>query len=253
MMKKHRSENGYTLIELVLVIVIIGILASVGLRSLTAVNQTARFEETRQEMDRLARAIAGDPSLTSGGARSNFGYVGDVGGLPANLDALASNPGGWSTWKGPYINNEFTSGGGSTDYKYDAWGRAYSYTGGITLSSTGGGTTLTRAVAASAADLLYNRVRLEVTDLDNTPPGTTFDDSVTFALTVPNGVGGLATRTRRPNPDGTATFDSVPIGIHSLRIVYQPTLDTLIRRVVVEPGSDSYMDVSLPENIWSGD
>jgi general secretion pathway protein G len=252
MMKERRSKQGYTLVELLLVIVIIGILAGVGLRSLTAVNQTGRIEETRQEMDRLAQGIAGNPSLTSGGTRTDFGYIGDIGSLPANLDALASNPGGWSTWRGPYITNEFYSGAGSTDFKYDAWGRAYTYSAGITIGSTGGGMTLTRPLAGSAADLLYNRVRLVVTDIDHTPPGTTYDDSLSFVLTVPNGSGGVATRTRRPNPDGTATFDSIPIGIHTLRLIYQPTLDTLTRKVVVEPGSNSYLDISMPDNLWWG-
>ena len=167
MVKKIRSEAGYSLIELVLVLVIVGILAGVGLRSLTAVTQTSRFEETRQEMDRLAYAIAGNPSLTGGGARTDFGYVGDVGGLPANLDALASNPGGWATWKGPYITNEFHSGGVSTDFKIDAWGQAYTLTGGLTLGSTGGGTPLTRPVASSASQLLRNRV---TTDRDRHRP-----------------------------------------------------------------------------------
>ena len=252
MMRKLRSEIGYTLIELVLVLVIIGILSAVGLRSLTAVTQTTRIEETRQEMDRLANAIAGDPSLTGGGTRTDFGYIGDVGGLPANLDALASNPGGWTTWKGPYITNEFTSGGGSTDYKFDAWGRAYTFSGGITLASSGGGTTLTRVVAASAAQLLYNRVRLVVADIDHTPPGTIYDDSLTFVLTIPNGLGGVTNRSRRPNPDGSVTFDSIPIGIHPLRLIYAPTLDTLTRKVVVEPASDSYLEISMADNLWWG-
>ncbi len=252
MMRKLRSEIGYTLIELVLVLVIIGILSAVGLRSLTAVNQTARTEETRQEMDRLAHAIAGDPTLTGGGTRTDFGYIGDNGGLPANLDALASNPGGWTTWKGPYITNEFTSGGGSTDFKFDAWGKAYTFTGGNTITSSGGGTTLTRAVAGSAGQLLYNRVRLVITDIDHTPPGPTYDDSLTLVLTVPNGGGGVTNRSRRPNPDGTVTFDSIPIGVHTLRLIYAPTLDTLTRKVVVEPASDSYLDISMAENLWWG-
>jgi type II secretory pathway pseudopilin PulG len=232
--------------------VIIGILAGVGLRSLTAITRTSRFEETRQEMDRLAYAIAGDPSLTGGGARTDFGYVGDVGGLPGNLDALVSNPGGWSTWKGPYITNEFSSGGGSTDFKFDAWGKAYTFTGGLTLGSTGGGTPLTRPVASSTTQLLRNRVRLVITDIDHTPPGTTYDDSLSLVFTVPNGGGGTTNRTRRPNPDGSVTFDSIPIGVHTLRLIYLPTLDTLTRRVVVEPGRESHLDISLAENFWMG-
>lgn len=251
-MGKVGSSQGYTLIELALVLVIIGILASIGLKSLTAVNQTSRIENTRQELDRLAYAIAGDPSLTAGGARSSFGYVGDVGGLPPNLDALVANPGGWATWNGPYITDQFSSGGGNSDFKYDAWGSAYTYAGGNTIRSTGGGLTLTRELAHTADDLLRNRVNLVVTDLDHTPPGSTYADSVVFMLSVPNGSGGVATRTRKPRADGYAAFDSIPIGVHDLRMVYLPTADTLTRRVVVEPGASSYVEISLAEDRWTG-
>ena len=69
----------------------------------------ARTETTIARMDMLARAIAGDPNLISGGVRSDFGYVGDVGALPSNLDQLVTNP-GYSTWGGPYVRDEYSAG-----------------------------------------------------------------------------------------------------------------------------------------------
>ncbi|MEW5795250.1 MAG: type II secretion system protein [Candidatus Zixiibacteriota bacterium] len=251
-MADFESNRGYTLIELVLVLVIIGVLATVGLRSLSAVNRTSRIEQTRQDLDRLAHAIAGNPELAAAGARTDFGYVGDVGGLPPDLDALAVNPGGWSTWQGPYIGDQFSSGGASTNYKYDAWGGAFVYSGGVSITSTGGGVILTRQLAGSVADLLYNPVRLVVTDIDRTPPGTIYDDSLRFLLTVPNGSGEVAVRTVQPQPSGFAQFDSVPIGIHLLRLVYLPTADTLARQIVVTPGAVSYLEMSMAENLWTG-
>ena len=250
-MSKRTSQSGYTLIELVLALVIIGVLASVGLKSLGTVNQTSRIEETRQEMERLAHAIAGDPSLVSGGSRSDFGYVGDVGSLPPNLDALVANPGGFATWDGPYLVDEFTSGGANTGFKYDAWGAAYSFAG-MSIASTGGGLTLTRQLATTSDDLLRNQVRVVVSDLDHTPPGPTYADSVLFVLRVPNGTGSYANRSRTPRNDGFASFDSVPLGMHDLRLIYLPTADTLHRKVVVYPGEVSYLEMSLAENFWSG-
>jgi prepilin-type N-terminal cleavage/methylation domain-containing protein len=201
-MAKNRAQSGYTLIELVVVLVIIGIITAVGLRSLTEVNETGRFEETRSEMDRLAIAICGDPTLVSGGARSDFGYVGDVGALPPNLDALTSNPGGYATWDGPYISNEFSDGGATDWFKFDGWGIAYIYSGGRTIGSTGGSTALTRELAGSIDDLLYNDISIVITDLDKTPPGAVYADSVRFDLIYPNGSGGLTTDSRYPRPDG---------------------------------------------------
>ena len=246
----RRSCRGYTLIELVLVLVIIGVLASVGLKSLGAINQTTRIEETRQEMDHLACAIAGNSSLVSGGSRIDFGYVGDVGSLPPNLDALVSNPGGYATWDGPYLVDDFTSGGANTQFKYNAWGAAYTYSGGVSITSSGGGLTLTKQLAGSISDLLRNQVSVVVTDLDRTPPGAIYSDSIRFVLRVPNGSGSYTNKTRTPRDDGLASFDSVPIGIHELRLIYLPTADTLLRQIIVCPNSDCYLEMSLAENTW---
>ncbi len=251
-MTGRRLQNGYTLIEMVLVLVIIGIIATVGLNSLTAVNRTARFEETRTEMDRLADAIVGDPSMVSGGARCDFGYVGDVGSLPPNLDALVSNPGGYATWKGPYIGDEFSPDGSSSSFKFDAWGRAYTYSGGTTITSNGGAGSLTRDLAVGLDDLLYNDVTVVVYDLDRTPPGATYRDSVRVVLSYPNGTGSVTTASVNPRSDGSVFFDSIPIGLHLLRVVYLPTSDTLRRRILVNVGQDSYAEISLADTLWSG-
>jgi prepilin-type N-terminal cleavage/methylation domain-containing protein len=251
-MIKRQSQNGYTLIEMVLVLVIIGIIASVGLGSLTAANKSRRIEETRLEMDRLATALVGDPSIVSAGARTDFGYVGDVGSLPLSLDALIANPGGYTTWKGPYHGDEFSTDGSSSSFKLDAWGRAYIYSGGTTITSSGGATVLTRNLAGDLDDLLGNNVTVVVYDLDRTPPGATFRDSVRVVLSYPNGSGGVALASVIPRSDGTAIFDAIPIGSHRLRVVYLPTADTLQRNIVVNVGENCYTEISLADTLWSG-
>lgn len=250
-MLSRRSQQGYTLIELVLVLVIIGILTSIGLKSLTAVNQTSRIETTRLELDLLAEAIAGDPSLVAGGARSDFGYVGDVGALPPNLDALISNPGGYATWDGPYFGDKFSIDGSSSSFKFDAWGVAYSYSGAA-ISSTGNGFLMTRQLAHSIDALLYNNFSAVITDLDLTPPGPTYKDSVRLVLTIPDGIGGYANITRTPRSDGYLSIDSLPIGLHLLRTIYIPTADTLNRMIQVNPGQTAHCDVILAEDLWDG-
>jgi prepilin-type N-terminal cleavage/methylation domain-containing protein len=124
-------QAGFTLIEMVVVIVIMGILASVAIKQVVTSVDTAKYDQTEQELDQLAFAIRGNPSAYGQGTRTDFGYVGDVGAFPPNLDALVQNPGGYSTWKGPYIDR----GIGSTDFKTDGWGTTYTLTDTLIRSS----------------------------------------------------------------------------------------------------------------------
>ena len=245
-----RQENGYSLIELIVVVIIMGILASVAVRSLGRMTDTSRVEETRQELDKLACAIAGDPDVVSGGVRTDYGYVGDVGSLPADLGSLAANPGGWSTWAGPYIQDDFSSGSPDTTFKIDAWGKGYVYSGTNIISSIGGTATITRSISNTIDDLLYNTVSLSITDRDDTPPGTTYKDSVSLLLTYPNGLGSFSSQAKSPDAGGFLAFNSIPIGIHELRTIYLPDNDTILRKINLAPGQDIYVEMQLSDNLW---
>lgn len=249
-MHTSRRTSGYSFIELLVVIIITGIVATVAMRAMTGTNTAAKAEETKQKLERLAYAIAGDPNLLSSGVRTSYGYIGDVGGLPPSLDALASNPGGYTTWKGPYIQDPLTPDGTNTRYKLDGWGKPFSYSGGATIAATGGGGSITRSIASSVNDLLRNQVVVTVTDFAGLTPGTTYKDSVRALLDVPNGSGSVFTKLRFSSRDGYLTFDSIPIGRHLLRIVYVPTNDTLRRQVNVDPGTITPVQVQLFRKVW---
>ncbi|MFQ5452927.1 MAG: prepilin-type N-terminal cleavage/methylation domain-containing protein, partial [Candidatus Zixiibacteriota bacterium] len=239
-------NNGYSLFELVIVIIIIGIIASISVTSLKNSVEVSRVEETKIELDQLAYAISGNPELISGGTRNDFGYVGDIGSLPSNLTALVTNP-GYSTWNGPYVRDDFyaSTGASETEFTIDAWGVTYTYTGGVIISSTGSGSTITREIANSTGELLYNSVSAVITDIDNFPPGTTYKDSITVQLSYPDGAGSIASITKYPGVDGFVQFDSIPIGIHNLQVVYLPNNDSLNRTVTVNQGSNFYANISL--------
>ena len=249
-MPKARSQNGYTLIEMVMVVVILGVLSAIAFKSMGKVTEVTRTEETRQKMDRLAWAITGDRELVSGGSRIDFGYVGDIGALPPTWDALVANPGSYTTWKGPYIQDKFAAGAANSDFMVDAWGKPYSAPNSITFTSSGGPSTVTRRVANSTADLLYNRVILTILDLDNGLPGSVKKDSVKFLLTFPNGVGSTSTVTKFPTANGLARFDSIPVGIHDLRVIFIPTNETLSRKITVFPGRTVYADLHHYAKVW---
>ena len=246
------SETGYSLIELIIVIVIVAIIASVAVKALRGTNEVVRTEETKAELEQLAYAVAGNPVVLSGGARTDYGYVGDVGALPPNLDALVTNPGGYGTWDGPYVRDDFyvTAGGASSEFKLDGWGRAYVYSGGNSIVSTGSGSSISRNIANATDDLLYNDLSIAVVDIDNDLPGTVFRDSVRIVLTHPDGAGGYTSRTTNPDGNGLAVFDSIPIGRHTLRTVYLPTNDTLTRLINIDPGRSSYLQTQLFSDVW---
>lgn len=240
------GEAGFSLIEVVLVVLILGILASVAAQKFTGAAEQARFDATREEMDRIAIAVAGDTRLASGGVRSDFGYVGDVGALPSCLDALVTNPGGYTTWRGPYLQNEFQEN--PNDYKQDAWGVAYEFTG-IALTSSGSGSTVTRQIAPSAAALLQNSVVGSVTDgLDNVPGDSA--GSVKVELVRPNGTGGTTIMTATPGPGGSFSFSaSVPVGNRLVRAIYHA--DTVEKYISVLPASSAVANIRLPGNPWT--
>lgn len=98
------ERKGFTLIELMLVIVIIGLLAAMVIPRLTG-----RSEEARQAVAKTD--IEANLSLALDL------YEMDNGTFPENLDGLRTKPGGATNWKGPYIKKK----------PIDPWGRPYVY------------------------------------------------------------------------------------------------------------------------------
>jgi prepilin-type N-terminal cleavage/methylation domain-containing protein len=243
-----RRLRGFTLIEMVLVMVISGVLLTVAMRAGMAIARTSRMEETKKGMRDIEFAICGNPALRNNGTRSDFGYVGDIGGLPANLEALASNPGSYTTWNGPYIRGRFQQA--STDYKQDGWGVNLQYAGGVSIASIGSGDTVVHAFANAPADLLYDKVSGTVQDRGGLPPGTSFKDSITVRLSFPNGAGATLTRSIHPDASGYFLFDSIPIGTHDLVTIYGPTHDTLKTFVTVLPSSTTYSPCQFASQLW---
>ena len=240
----QNSPRGFTLIEVLMTVVIIGILATVALRSVQSGIESSRIRATQEEMDGLAWAIAGNPDLYANGMRSDFGYIGDVGALPSSLDNLVTNPGGYTTWDGPYISRRFTQD--SDGFKEDAWGNTYTFTGGITIASTGGGSTpMTKSVASAAADLTTNSISGTVNDAGGNPPG---DSSVAITVTVtyPDGAGSTTTSSTNPASGGAFSIPSIPIGIHPVEAVYRATNDTVTAYACVLPRIGAVLGFRLP-------
>ncbi|UCD94958.1 MAG: carboxypeptidase regulatory-like domain-containing protein [Candidatus Zixiibacteriota bacterium] len=242
------SQKGMTLIELVMVIIIIGILAGIAMKSMDSAIEAGRFESTRKELNHLARAIVGNPDLVNNGSRIDFGYVGDVGALPASLDELVAAPGGYSTWRGPYISSDFVQSG--DDYKTDAWGVEYAYTG-LTITSTGSGSNITKQLAGALPDLTANVIRGTVLDAEGLPPGAQ-SGSVEISLNCPDGAGSTVTTTVNPSAGGNYNLPNIPIGTHSVTAVNTTTGDTVISYVTVSPRSQVVNNIRFGYALWGG-
>lgn len=243
------KQRGFSLIELTIVIVVIGILAGVAMQSMTALVEDSRRVKTEREMEMLANAIVGNLAALNGGARSDFGYVGDIGAFPPNLQALYRNPGGYATWDGPYIPPGFAQD--STGFKTDEWGTLYGYSGGITIASTGSGATITKKIANAASDHLLNTLNRTIKDANDSLPGPAYDDSVDIKITIPDGSGGTVTKTYHPDSTGGFTLDSLPVGTHPLRIIYTPNVDTLFRYMTILPRHKSSLTYKFASGYFS--
>jgi len=226
------NSRGISLIELTIMLVVIGILTAVAMKTMTTAVEDARRTKTEREMEMLTKGIVGDPTHISSSRRADFGYLGDIGAFPPNLTALMTNP-GYGTWKGPYLPAGYVED--TNGYQLDEWGSAYTYTGGLTISSSGHGTPMVKKIADATSDYLLNAFTSYVKDASESPPGSIKKDSVNVRVTIPNGTGDTVTKTYRPLASGLFRLDSMPVGQHALNIIYVPQSDTLVRSITVLP------------------
>jgi len=106
-MQCRRTENGFTLLELLVVMVIIGLLAGFVAPRYFAQVGKSQVKAARAQIDALDKALEQ--------------YRIDVGHLPTTeqgLAALNAQPPGEQNWAGPYLKKEVP---------LDPWGSAYLY------------------------------------------------------------------------------------------------------------------------------
>jgi prepilin-type N-terminal cleavage/methylation domain-containing protein len=122
-----KLDRGFTLIELAIIIVILGVLAAVAVPVFSNFSSSAKTSATREEMNTIKRAIVGNAAAVSGGQYIDRGFEGDCGFAPSALVDLTRKPDSVSTydrltrlgWNGPYLDSS------RNDYLKDAWGNTY--------------------------------------------------------------------------------------------------------------------------------
>lgn len=117
-----KRDEGVTLLEVLVVIMIMGFIATLGSLQLTKYFSRARVDTAKLQMNEISVAL----DL----------YKLDAGRFPGGegLEALLRNPGQGAAWKGPYLKREAIL--------KDPWGRSYLYTprgegAGYALTSLG--------------------------------------------------------------------------------------------------------------------
>ena len=230
------SRSGFTLMELLVVLLIIGILSTVALRTIDAARDRGLFDQTSAEMDQLVKATMGDPNLLTDGRRTDFGFYGDMGRLPYDLHELVvpvSDP----RWRGPYLR--LSVGGDTTGYLRDAWGNLYGYSATTgTINSLGNGKyPMTVRMADSLPLLTTNSISGNITDNLGNPPG---DRASTMGVRLYTSSGSALVRP--VDPGGFYQFAKVvPIGTHQIQARWG-TSESLVRWVTVSPRSSPVID-----------
>lgn len=101
---ERRTRSGFTLIEVLLVVVIIGILVGVAIPRLGGRVRQAQLAAAEADISNIGMALRL--------------FEVDNGNYPPSLQGLLSNPGSAQNWRGPYLEKGMPK---------DPWGNDYIY------------------------------------------------------------------------------------------------------------------------------
>jgi len=102
--KLNSGQRGFTLVELLLVLVILALIAGLVLPGIIGKAESAKAKAASSQISRISMSV------------ESF-YL-DTGNTPSSLEELVNAPSGVTGWNGPYIKNSLLK---------DPWGQPYKY------------------------------------------------------------------------------------------------------------------------------
>ena len=102
--KQNSDQRGFTLVELLLVLVILALIAGLVLPGIIGKAESAKAKASSSQISRISMSV------------ESF-YL-DTGNTPSSLEELVNQPSGVTGWNGPYIKNSLLN---------DPWGQPYKY------------------------------------------------------------------------------------------------------------------------------
>ena len=102
--RQNHARGGFTLIEILLVVVIIGILAAVAIPRLGGRVKQAQIAAAQADVNNIGMALRL--------------YEVDNGSYPGSLQSLVASPGSAPNWRGPYLEKGIPKDPWGSDYIY---------------------------------------------------------------------------------------------------------------------------------------
>jgi len=101
---QNKRQRGFTLVELLLVLVILALIAGLVLPGIIGKAESAKAKAAASQISRISMSV------------ESF-YL-DTGNTPSSLEELVNQPSDARGWNGPYIKNSLLK---------DPWGQPYKY------------------------------------------------------------------------------------------------------------------------------
>jgi prepilin-type N-terminal cleavage/methylation domain-containing protein len=127
-----KSSAGFTLVEILMVIMLVGILTTMAISGFHDFSSDARTVVTRERLNSIKAALVGDARFVSAGTFTKPGYEAHCLGSPTSLSDLVTMPGAGVCataydpftkrgWRGPYVD------GTVANWNADGWSTPFEY------------------------------------------------------------------------------------------------------------------------------